>query len=386
MNVLIVTHLTSHSPSGVVTYYQSLAEELRGRGATVRVVETTDTPPVWNKLLNYVGHVFKRLGRTSQVLWHEGSYFVRLYLGARRVRREGFDLIHAQDVRSGVAAWYALGRRVPVVLTAHFNDDPVTEWAVGGPRAPGTLPGALLRGLARWYRWLFSHVEHYVFVSNYAYQQSRHLLPPNAHRLILPNTVSLDPALLPSKPDGADQPFTISNVGYVDERKNQALLIRIGDELRRQGLSDFRLWIIGDGPRRTDYERLVNELHLGEHVRFWGRQAEPWRLVGQSDLYVHTALNDNCPYALLEAFAVRTPALALPVGGVPELMPNGDGLLEGQNPAQLARQIMAYRAPAARRKLEQRQAQHAQQHLNAATNGQKLWAFYQTCLTNKATN
>lgn len=379
MNILIVTHLASHSPSGVVTYYQTLARDLRAQGHTVRVLETTATPALWNKLLNYLGHLLNRLGRTSQVLWHETSYFVRLYLAARQVRQDGFDLIHAQDARSGVAAWYALGQRVPVLLTAHFNDDPVTEWAMGGPRTPGTLSPGLLTLLTRWHRWLFAHIGHYIFVSNYAYKQSKHLLPAHVQRLILPNTVSIDPNTLPPRTTQPGAPFSISNVGYVDERKNQELLILIGAELRRLGIADFQINLIGDGPKRADYERLVTNLNLGEHVQFLGRQAEPWRLVRQSDLYVHTALNDNCPYALLEAFAVGTPALALPVGGVPELMPEGTGLLRGRDPVQLAQQLMTYRHAPARQKLAQTQTRYARQHFNPETSRRKLLAFYQKC-------
>ena len=373
MNILIVTFLTGTSPSGVVTYYQTLARDLRAREAGVRVVETTDTPFVWNKLLNYMGHVFNRLGRVSRILWHEVSYFGRLYLGVRQHRHEAFDVIHAQDVRSGVAAYYALGGRVPVVLTAHFNDDPVAEWQTTGP-----LPGWLLQGLTRWYRWLFSKIANYVFVSDYAWQQSRHLLPPNAHRIILPNTVVINHnrnARI-SRPEAPNKFLIISNVGYVDARKNQELLIHIGQEIRQCGIVDFQIWLIGDGPKMADYTRLATNLGLEKYVRFWGRQAEPWRLVAQSDLYVHTALNDNCPYALLEAFAVQTPVLALPVGGIPELMPNGAGLLTGLDPARLTDQILEYWDADKRLTLSDLQTRFAQTNLSHEINFGRLWDFY----------
>ncbi|HEY0109587.1 MAG TPA: group 1 glycosyl transferase, partial [Fibrella sp.] len=84
MNILIPTFLTGTSPSGVVTYYQTLARDLRSRGTSVQVVETTDTPFLWNKTLNIMGHVFRRMGQTSRILWDESSYFVRLYLGVRQ--------------------------------------------------------------------------------------------------------------------------------------------------------------------------------------------------------------------------------------------------------------------------------------------------------------
>lgn len=384
MNILIPTFLTGTSPSGVVTYYQTLARDLRSRGASVQVVETTDTPFRWNKTLNIIGHVFRRLGQTSRILWDESSYFVRLYLGTRQHRHQVFDLIHAQDVRSGVAAYLALGKRVPVVLTAHFNDDPVTELITAAALANKPLAAWLVRLLTRWYQWLFAQVDNYIFVSNYAYTQSKHLLHDNVRRAILPNTVTIDPADKRVKRLAEDSgKFIISNVGYVDERKNQELLIRIGAELKQRGVTDFRIWLVGDGPKRAEYEQLVNDLGLATYVRFLGRQAAPWRLVAQSDLYVHTALNDNCPYALLEAFAVNVPVLALPVGGIPELMPHGAGLLTERDPAYLAKLVLTYRDAVKRQQLIAVQSRYATTYLSHEAGLQKLLAFYEQVIGNQ---
>lgn len=384
MKVLIPTFLTGTSPSGVVTYYQTLARDLRSRGMSVQVVETTDTPYRWNKTLNIIGHVFRRLGQTSRILWEESSYFVRLYLGTRQHRNQPFDIIHAQDVRSGVAAYFALNKQVPVVLTAHFNDDPVTELITAAALVNKPLPGWLVRALTRWYRWLFAHIDNYIFVSNYAYTQSKHLLHDGVRRAILPNTVTIDPADKRAVRAAEDVgKFIISNVGYVDERKNQELLIRIAAEIKRRGVTDFQIWLVGDGPKRTEYEQLVKELNVITYVRFWGRQSAPWRLVAQSDLYVHTALNDNCPYALLEAFAVNVPVLALPVGGIPELLPHGAGLLTERDPAYLAKLVLTYRDEVKRRQLINVQTRHAETYLGHETGLRKLLAFYEEVIAKK---
>ncbi|MBO0938842.1 glycosyltransferase family 4 protein [Fibrella sp. HMF5335] len=375
MNVLIVTFLATYSPSGVVTYYRTLSQDLVRRGHQVTVVETTDTPPFWNKLLNIIGHVFNRLGTVSRVIWFELSYFVRLYLGARARRTEAFDVIHAQDVRSGVAAWLALGKKVPVVLTCHFNDDPVTELTTANK-----LPGWLQKQLTRWYGYLFSQVRNYVFVSDYAYQKSKHLLPADVNKVILYNTVSAEIATATITHEASEEGLTISNVGYVDERKNQKLLIEVGDELRRRGVEKFNIWLIGDGPKRTEYEQLVAELKLTDHVTFYGRQAAPWRLVAQTDLYVHTALNDNCPYSIIEAMAVQTPVLALPVGGIPEMVPGHDGLLKSTDAEGVTDEILHYFDPAERKTLAIRQADFAAVHFDHETALTRLITFYDQAL------
>lgn len=376
MNVLIVTFLASTSPSGVVTYYKSLADDLASEGVGVSVITSGDTPYLWRKFLGVLKRILRSMGGAYHVFYDEFAYFTGIYLSARRRRRESFDLIHAQDVRSGVAAYLALNGRVPVVLTCHFNDDPVTELA-----NQFGLKGWFLGRLSAWYKWLFSYVKNYVFVSNYAYEKSKHLLPGGISKRILYNTVSINPATERPVRRESDR-FIISNVGYIDERKNQKLLIEIGHELRQRGITDFTIWLIGDGPKRAEYEQLVTDLNLTEQVKFCGRQPAPWRLVAQTDLYVHTALNDNCPYSIIEAFAVKTPVLALPVGGVPELLPQCFGPLTGTDVADLTDEVVSYFNPKKREQLAKAQAVYADAKLNHRKAVAELISYYHQSASN----
>lgn len=370
MNVLIVTFLVAHSPSGVVTYYQTLAKDLKRKGVNVRVIESTHTPFFWNKSLNLLKRIANPLGIKSRIFYEEASYFVRLYLAVRKIRKENFSVIHAQDVRSGVAAYLALGKKVPIVLTCHFNDDPVTEYI-----SAHSLSQSFVERITDWYKWLFSHVNSYVFVSNYAYEKSKHLLPDGINKIIQYNTVQIDePPVKEARSDASK--FLISNVGYVDERKNQELLIRAGQELRNKGITNFAIWLIGDGPKRKEYEQLVQALGLTEQVQFHGRQPAPWKLVAQTDLYIHTALNDNCPYSIIEAFAVKTPVLALPVGGVPELLPDERSKLRSADATQVADQIVAHLDAGVRKELAESQAVFASQNFNHELALDKLIDFY----------
>ncbi len=150
MNVLIVTFLAPTSPSGVVTYYKSLANDLVSEGVGVQVVTAGNTPYLWRKFLGVLKRIMRSIGGAFHVLYDEFAYFTGLYLAVRKRRHESFDLIHAQDVRSGVAAYLALDRRTPVVLTCHFNDDPVTELAT-----TFSLKGWFVGRLAAWYKHLF---------------------------------------------------------------------------------------------------------------------------------------------------------------------------------------------------------------------------------------
>lgn len=371
MNVLIVTALASHSPSGVVTYYNTLAQDLKNQGMNVSVLDSSHTPAMWRKCMVLMNKITRHVGPMSQAFYEEFAQFTCMYLSVRAQKNVKPDLIHAQDAKSGTAAFLALGKKVPVVMTCHFNDDPVTELAERFPMNQG-----LKNQLVNWYKYLFSHIKKYIFVSDYAYSKSKHLLPDDAQKITIHNTVVIEPENTPVRTDNAD-PLVICNVGYVDERKNQKLLIQIGHELHQRGMTNFVIWIIGDGPKRQEYEQLARDLGLAEQVKFYGQQKNPWRFVAQADLYIHTALNDNCPYAIIEAFAVETPVLALPVGGIPEMMPEQAGLLTGKTVDALADEVATYFDADRRAQLRQAQAQYADQHFNHRQSLTKLVSFYQ---------
>ena len=373
MNVLITTVLVNHSPSGVVFYYNRLAEDLRKRGINVQIVDGANSTFIWRKSMGALKRIMSLFGSGSRALYEEFSNFVGTYLAVRRYRNNTYDVIHAQDVKSGAAAYLALGKRVPVVLTCHFNDSPVSELVSRFP-----MSSWFEHRFSSWYKYLFSQVKNYVFTSGYSYKKSSYLLPNDIRLATIRNSVNVgtaaDIALAGQKKTSQ---FVISNVGYVDERKNQQLLIQIGHRLRERGVTNFAIWLVGDGPKRAEYEALVDELALRDHVTFWGQQPNSWQLVAQSDLYVHTAINDNCPLVILEAIAVDTPVLALPVGGVPEMLPENFGILNGDNAERLTDEVMWYLDVDHRRELTQAQHEFADQHFNHKKSVADLVSFYQ---------
>ena len=370
MNVLIVTVLAPHSPSGVVTYYNTLTQDLTNQGMNVSVINALDTPFFWKKFLGLLKRIMHPFGKASQAMFEEFSQFTGIYMAVRGKITQKPDLIHAQDAKSGVAARMALNTKTPIVMTCHFNDNPVSELVERFP-----MNSWFETRFTAWYTYLFSQIKSYVFVSDYACERSKFLLPGDAQKITIHNTVTINSTSNNGSLNGVGT-LIISNVGYVDERKNQKLLILIGDELRKRGIGNFAIWLIGDGPKRQEYAQLANSLGLTDHVKFYGQQPEPWQLVSQSDLYVHTALNDNCPYSIIEALAVKTPVLALPVGGIPEMLPKHAGLLTGTDVETLTDQVEAYFNLEKRMQLKQAQALHADDYFNHLKSLTKQINFY----------
>jgi glycosyltransferase involved in cell wall biosynthesis len=84
----------------------------------------------------------------------------------------------------------------------------------------------------------------------------------------------------------------------------------------------------GDGPERTSLEDQSARLGLRDRVLFLGRRDDIPALLAQCDVCVLPSLSEGLPLAVLEAMAAGTPVIGCAVGGVPELVADGQtGLL-----------------------------------------------------------
>lgn len=91
-----------------------------------------------------------------------------------------------------------------------------------------------------------------------------------------------------------------------------------------------QLAIVGDGPFRTDLDRSVDQLELGNDVTFLGRlaEADTLREIAVSDVLVLPSFMEGLPIVLMEALALGKPVIATRVAGIPELVRDGEtGLL-----------------------------------------------------------
>ena len=108
------------------------------------------------------------------------------------------------------------------------------------------------------------------------------------------------------------------------------------------------LVVVGEGPDRADLERLCVEQGLGERARFLGGRPreEVLRLFHAADAALLSSAWENFPHAVVEALAAGTPVIATAVGGVPEVVHDGENglLVPAGDPAALAGAIERFLA------------------------------------------
>lgn len=88
-------------------------------------------------------------------------------------------------------------------------------------------------------------------------------------------------------------------------------------------ISNWRLFIAGDGVERTNLTSLCAELNISDKVSFLGDRTDIPELIAASNLVVLPSRWEGLPLTLLEALAAGTPVVANNLGGVPEVMTNG---------------------------------------------------------------
>ncbi len=84
------------------------------------------------------------------------------------------------------------------------------------------------------------------------------------------------------------------------------------------------LVFIGDGPERSRVEKMVHELGLAAEVRFLGKQHNVADVLKQGDVFVLPSVTESFGLAALEALSCGVPVVASDVGGLPEVIQNGE--------------------------------------------------------------
>jgi glycosyltransferase involved in cell wall biosynthesis len=134
----------------------------------------------------------------------------------------------------------------------------------------------------------------------------------------------------------------IGVVARVISIKGQDVLLRAAGHLAHDNPA-LHFVIAGDGAQREEFEALARTLGLQGRVHFLGwRRDIPFVLANLDVVVLPTVLDfEGVPLALIEALATGRPVVATRVGGVGELVRDGEtGLLvEPRDDAALARAI-----------------------------------------------
>jgi glycosyltransferase involved in cell wall biosynthesis len=254
-------------------------------------------------------------------LWGFFAYPFLAGLLQRLHREYHFNLIHAHYASPcGVIA--LLARRwmkVPVVLSIHGAD--VTYTAKQNPLSAAVI------------RWVFRNVDAIIANSTWTAQQIvRYGGSPDKVQIVRyggspdkvqivhlggnpPKRIELGNALPPRSNDVV----LLLSVGYLEERKGHAYVLRALKELRQKGYNLYYK-IVGDGSQKRALETLTRELGLDDVVSFEGYKShsEVWPYFAECDIFVLPSWDEAFGIVYIEALALGKPVIGCEGEGGPE--------------------------------------------------------------------
>ena len=118
-------------------------------------------------------------------------------------------------------------------------------------------------------------------------------------------------------PRHEEDTLIVGYVGQLIRRKGVNTLIRAFDSLQR---SNKQLWIIGEGPQRSELEQLTEELGARNTVRFLGFREDRIALMKHLDVFVLPSSQEGIPRCLLESMAAGIPIIATQIPGCTDLV------------------------------------------------------------------
>jgi glycosyltransferase involved in cell wall biosynthesis len=147
----------------------------------------------------------------------------------------------------------------------------------------------------------------------------------------------------------AEPAFVVGSVGRLSPVKGiEYLLQAVSLLVHERGMLSIQAVIVGGGPLQRSLETLAQNLAISGHVRFLGERHDVPSLLRLFDVFAMPSLHEGIPMALLEAMRAGCPVVASAVGGIPEVIRDGDDgmLVPARDPSALAHAIGTLQASA----------------------------------------
>jgi glycosyltransferase involved in cell wall biosynthesis len=341
---ILTVHDDCISPGGSNNYRKQLAAMLRRRGVEIAVFtqaieEASEEQP-------YYCYRYREAGRVCSHI--ERFYVNRSLIEALRqwINFIKPDLIHLHHCyRFPASVLLACKGQAPIVQTVHdfrfFCAIEEVRTAAGrvcprclndfcspGNRAPWMEPLAYLRREflpKRFLKRLLRAIVDYFIVPSRALEEA--LQRFGFRTFFLPHFIDCDRYPVAPPPQDVN---SVLFVGYLRDGKGVGILLRAFSHIAT-AIPSATLEIVGDDPSAQRFKNLCRSLRLDDRVRFYGAIAHDnihTFYQRASVVAVPSIVVENSPLTVYEAMAAGRPVVASRIGGIPDLVAEGEsGLL-----------------------------------------------------------
>ena len=240
---------------------------------------------------------------------------------ARAIRSSGCDVVHAHlEDSSPLAPIAARLARRPALCTLHHVPVPLRGRealrerlaVMAGSRSSGLVmvSQASYDGFARRYPRSHDPARWSVVHNGVDLERFRPLGPADA--AALPADLGI--------PSGVP---VVALVGHMRIGKGQDVAVRAWPEVLATQ-PDARLLLVGNGPLEAELRQSARDLGVESRVVFAGARDDVQEILPRATLVVLPTRMEALPTALMEAAAAGIPSVATDVGGVPEVVVDGE--------------------------------------------------------------
>jgi len=313
--------------NGVASHVRDLRASLESMGHSVRMITPYHEPDRWTPWFSRARRLLCKLGAAGP---HASiTYlFILNVIGlevCRKLKRmmDNLDVINAHDVITAESALKAARGRIPVVLTCHFWAEPWREFTSAGFVRSESFSRRLLE--RRISKTLKNNNLHFICPSVRNKKLLAGIIDDGVEtrtRVIYHGVASMSDGdcrqLIPAHTD------FILNVGKLEKRKNQRILVSIAAELKKMG-KPYVFVLMGpeDGKERAFLNRRIGEKRLAESFIFLGEQNRSvvYAIMKTAAVYFHTSVMESFGMTLVESLCAGTPVVGMEYKAIHEILP-----------------------------------------------------------------
>lgn len=124
----------------------------------------------------------------------------------------------------------------------------------------------------------------------------------------------------------ASDPFTYLHIGRFSPVKNHRLMVEAAKRLKSEGYK-FKINFVGGAGNEEQIKQEVVAKGLEEEITFCGLQSNVYPYLSNSDCFILPSVYEGMPISLIEAMGTGLPIIASAVGGIPDMLQNGESAI-----------------------------------------------------------
>lgn len=322
MKIAIITyHFLPNWLGGIEVATNYMAKELVKRGHEVHIITSYDEN--LPKISKENGYYIHRLTCRKVVFVGVILFWINIFFSLKKIDPE---LVHVQSIGNGIPAYLAkIIMKKPYLVWGH-GSDVYLPWR---------------------FKWIISKIvieNAGIVVALSEDMRKRIKKKDDKNIIVLPNGIDIE--LFKKGAQNLNPSNDKKTILFVGTLHNVKGVIYLIDAIKivSQTMSEVSLLIVGDGKDREELKRIVDRLNLNRYIQFVGKVPNERipEYMARSDIFVLPSLSEGLPVVVLEAMASGLPIIATNVGGLPDIIKNGENgfLVKPKNSKEIAEKIL----------------------------------------------